>query len=312
VEDYMKKITQIFLIIPLFLGFWQKKPACLLINIQSSCRVFCVVVVLAKMQNPKKKIHKTIRKRYGRIAQTGTGGCCSNPSLCCGASRVSAEDISIIMGYSNDDVSGVPKGANMGLGCGNPQEIASLQPGERVVDLGSGAGFDCFLVAKAVGDTGRVIGVDMTIEMITKARENAEKAKVKNVEFRLGEIEQLPVADDSVDVIISNCVINLSPEKQKVFKEAFRILKPGGRLAVSDIVATAELPNEIKKDLELYAECIAGAEHIDKLKSILGEIGFMGIHIKPVDCSKELIRKWAPGRNIEDFVVSATIEATKP
>lgn len=200
----------------------------------------------------------------------------------------------------------------MGLGCGNPQAIASLQPGETVVDLGSGGGFDCFLAAEAVGDTGCVIGVDMTLEMITKARENAAKAKVNNVEFRLGEIEQLPVADDSVDVIISNCVINLSPEKQKVFQEAFRILKPGGRLAVSDIVATAELPDEVKKDLELYTECIAGAEYMDKLKSMLGEIGFTNVCIKPVDCSKELIRQWVPGSKMEDFVVSATIEATKP
>lgn len=263
------------------------------------------------MRNPKKKIRKAVRKSYGRIAKSAEG-CCCNPSSYCGPSKISAEDISISMGYSNNDVFSVPEGANMGLGCGNPQAIASLQPGETVLDLGSGPGFDCFLAAKAVGAKGYVIGVDMTVEMIAKARENAEKAKVNNVEFRLGEIEHLPVADDSADAIISNCVINLSPEKTKVFKEAFRVLKPGGRLAVSDVVATAELPDEVKSDLELYTECIAGAEQIDKLKSMLGEIGFTDVRIKPVDCSKELIRQWAPGRKMEDFVVSATIEATKP
>jgi SAM-dependent methyltransferase len=200
----------------------------------------------------------------------------------------------------------------MGLGCGNPQAIASLKPGEIVLDLGSGGGFDCFLAARAVGDTGRVIGVDMTPEMVSKARENAAKAGFKNVEFRLGEIEHLPAADNSVDVIISNCVINLSPEKHKVFDDAFRVLKPGGRLAVSDVVATAELPYEVKNDLALHAGCIAGASLIDEVDAMLRKSGFSDIRIEPKDESREFIRTWAPGRNVEDYVGSATIEARKP
>jgi SAM-dependent methyltransferase len=216
------------------------------------------------------------------------------------------------MGYSQDDVTGVPEGANMGLGCGNPQAIASLQPGETVLDLGSGGGFDCFLAAKAVGPEGHVIGVDMTPEMISKARENAEKASANNVEFRLGEIEHLPVPDNSVDVIISNCVINLSPKKDEVFKEIFRALKPGGRLAVTDVVATAPLPDEVKKDLELYAGCVAGASQIDEVESMLKQAGFADIRVRPIDASKELVREWVQDRPVADFIVSATIEAIKP
>ena len=200
----------------------------------------------------------------------------------------------------------------MGLGCGNPQAIASLKPGETVLDLGSGGGFDCFLAARAVGESGKVIGVDMTHEMVSKARENAAKAGFNNVEFRLGEIEHLPVADNSVDVIISNCVINLSPEKHKVFEDSFRVLKPGGRLAVSDVVATAELPEEVKSDLALHAGCIAGASLIDEVDAMLRRSGFRNIRIKPKDESRDFIRTWAPGRKIEEYVVSATIEAVKP
>ncbi|SPQ01983.1 Arsenite S-adenosylmethyltransferase (fragment) [Candidatus Sulfobium mesophilum] len=200
----------------------------------------------------------------------------------------------------------------MGLGCGNPQAIASLKPGEIVLDLGSGGGFDCFLAARAVGETGKVIGVDMTPEMVSKARENAARAGFMNVEFRLGEIEHLPVADKSVDVIISNCVINLSPEKQKVFDDAFRVLKSGGRLAVSDIVATAELPEEVKNDLALHAGCMAGASLISDVEAMLRESGFRDIRIQPKDESREFIRTWAPGRNVEDYIVSATIVAMKP
>ncbi len=200
----------------------------------------------------------------------------------------------------------------MGLGCGNPQAIASLQPGEVVLDLGSGGGLDCFLAAKAVGPDGRVIGVDMTHEMVSRARENAAKTELTNVEFRLGEIEHLPVADGSVDVIISNCVVNLSPEKSKVFKEAFRVLKPGGRLAIFDIVATTELPDEMKQNFKLYSGCVAGARPIDELKSILQEAGFADISIKPIEESRETIRQWFKDSRIEDFIVSATIEAIKP
>lgn len=206
----------------------------------------------------------------------------------------------------------MPAGADLGLGCGNPQAIAALQPGETVLDLGSGAGFDCFLAVRQVGPTGQVIGVDMTSEMVAKARENVEKAGYGNVEFRLGEIEHLPVADASVDVIISNCVINLSPDKLQVFREAFRVLRPGGRLAISDIVTTAPLPEEVRRDLALYAGCIAGAATTTKLEAMLRESGFEHIRIQPKDESRQFIREWAPGRNIEDYVASASIEAMKP
>lgn len=257
----------------------------------------------------KEEIRQAVRKDYGEIAKSGSAGC----GCGCGPENNSTpEDISVGLGYSSDEVSTVPEGANMGLGCGNPQTIASLQPGETVVDLGSGGGFDCFLAARAVGKTGHVIGVDMTPEMVSKARENAVKAGLGNVEFRLGEIENLPVADDAVDVIISNCVINLSPEKANVAKEAFRVLKQGGRLAITDIVATAPLPEKVKKNLELYTGCVAGASQVDQLKSMLKEAGFTNIRIKPIDESRDLIRGAAPGGNIEDFVISASIEAVKP
>jgi ubiquinone/menaquinone biosynthesis C-methylase UbiE len=199
----------------------------------------------------------------------------------------------------------------MGLGCGNPHAIACLKSGETVLDLGSGGGFDCFLAARAVGHTGHVIGVDMTPEMITKSRGNAQKTGFENVEFRLGELENLPVADGIVDVILSNCVINLSPEKQRIFNEAFRVLKPGGRLAISDVVQTAEMPEHIKKDMSMHTACIAGASPISELESMLRKAGFGNIRIAPKAESKDFIRDWAPGSRIEDYVVSATIEADK-
>ena len=260
----------------------------------------------------KDKIRQSVRINYGKVAQAGNSGCCSTSSCCTPGGASSADAVSVRLGYSNEEVSAVPEGANMGLGCGNPQAIASLKPGETVLDLGSGGGFDCFLAARAVGDTGRVIGVDMTPEMVSKARQNVAKTEFKNVEFRLGEIEHLPLADNSVDVIISNCVINLSPEKHKVFDDAFRVLKPGGRLAVSDVVATAELPDEVKNDLALHAGCIAGASLIDEVDAMLRKSGFSDIRITPKDESRDFIRTWAPGRNAGDYVVSATIEAIKP
>ena len=256
------------------------------------------------------EVRKAVRKTYGKIAETGAAGCGCDCG--CGPGRnTTAEDLSVSVGYSTEDVSTVPEGANLGLGCGNPQAMASLRQGETVLDLGSGGGFDCFLAAKAVGETGHVIGVDMTPEMISKARENAEKAGLGNVEFRLGEIEALPVADSSVDVIMSNCVINLSPEKPKVFEEASRILKKGGRLAITDMVATAALPDEVKKDLALHAGCLAGAAQIDEVESMLEEAGFTSIRITPLDGSEERIREWAPDTRIADVVASATIEAVK-
>jgi ubiquinone/menaquinone biosynthesis C-methylase UbiE len=205
-----------------------------------------------------------------------------------------------------------PDGSNLGLGCGNPLAIASLKPGETVLDLGSGAGFDAFLAAGVVGATGRVIGVDMTPEMVTKARRLASANGYSNVEFHLGEMESLPIPDSSVDVIMSNCVINLSPEKSRVFREAFRVLRPGGRLAVSDIVASAELPSEVKDDLALHSSCIAGASAIDEVSALLEQAGFVSIDIRPKEESRTFIRDWAPGLNAEQFIVAADIEALKP
>ena len=200
----------------------------------------------------------------------------------------------------------------MGLGCGNPQIIASLKPGETVLDLGSGGGFDCFLAAKAVGPTGQVIGVDMTAEMLSKARQNATKGNYTNVEFRLGEIEHLPVADNSIDIIMSNCVINLSPEKDKVYREAYRVLRAGGRLAISDVVALKELPKEIKKNPELLCGCVGGAETADNIKQILNDIGFSNIRVDVRGESREFIEDWFPQSNFNDYVVSANIQAIKP
>jgi arsenite methyltransferase len=259
--------------------------------------------------NEKNTVHEAVRDRYAEIAKTGSS-CCSGSS-CCGPAG-SADVISAALGYSEEDLALAPKGANLGLGCGNPQAIAELKPGEVVLDLGAGGGFDCFLAARAVGPTGRVIGVDMTPEMVLRARENARKAQVANVEFRLGEIEHLPVADGSVDVIISNCVINLSPDKSSVFRDAFRVLRPGGRVAVSDVVATAELPEEWRKDMSLLSGCISGAAEIEELAGIMRDAGFVNVRIEPKEGSYEFIRDWQPGTKLEDYVVSANISAAKP
>jgi SAM-dependent methyltransferase len=206
----------------------------------------------------------------------------------------------------------VPEGANLGLGCGNPQAIAGLKPGETVLDLGSGAGFDCFLAARQVGPSGRIVGVDMTPAMITKARANAEQVKAKNVEFRLGEIEHLPVADASVDVILSNCVINLSPEKGAVFGEAFRVLRRGGRIAISDVVAIRPIPEELRGRIEAYTGCVAGAAGVEKLSHVLQGAGFESVRITPRPEVSACIADWMPGTGAENYVASATIEARKP
>jgi len=256
-----------------------------------------------------------VRGDYAKVARASDAGdCCGVESSCCGVSDDAAINtlISTRLGYSAEDLAAVPEGADMGLGCGNPRAIAGLQDGEVVVDLGSGGGFDCFLAAPEVGESGRVIGIDMTPDMLSKARNNALKGNYRNVEFRLGEIEHLPVADNTADVIISNCVINLSPDKPQVFREALRILKPGGRLAVSDVVASVELPAAMRNDPLLVSGCMGGASLIEDLEAMLAAAGFVDIRIAPKDESRAFIRDWAPGRGVEDYVVSATIEAVKP
>jgi arsenite methyltransferase len=254
----------------------------------------------------KEAVRESVRQNYGKIVAENRG--CCGPSCCTDVAGSPADKL----GYSAEDTQSVPEGSNLGLGCGNPLAIASLRPGQTVLDLGSGAGFDCFLAAKAVGLSGRVIGVDMTPEMLTRALKNAHKGGYKNVEFRLGEIEHLPVADATVDVVISNCVINLSPDKRSVIAEAFRVLKPGGWLAISDIVAKRELPEEMRNDLALHSGCMAGATPIHDLRKFLANAGFRDVKIHEKAGSSEFIREWAPGRGIEDYVTSATIEATKP
>ena len=258
---------------------------------------------------------QNVRSAYAKVAQAeNSGSCCGVESSCCGVSDDAAINtlISTRLGYSVEELAAVPSGADMGLGCGNPKAIAALKAGEVVVDLGAGGGFDCFLAAQEVGPQGQVIGIDMTPDMLSKARNNATKGNFSNVEFRLGEIEYLPIADATADVIISNCVINLSPDKPQVFREAFRVLKPGGRLAISDVVATMELPDEMRADEQLIAGCMGNASLIEELQQMIVEAGFEKVRIAPKDESREFIRDWAPGRGVEDYVASATIEAVKP
>ena len=222
-------------------------------------------------------LKKAVKSGYARVALLGVS-CCGGESACCGGPST-AEDLSRKIGYTNEELRVAPDGANLGLGCGNPVALASLREGEVVLDLGSGAGFDCFIAAAKVGGTGKVIGVDMTPEMIEKARQNAQKGQFENVEFRLGEIEKIPVSDAGVDVVISNCVINLSPDKEQVFKEAFRVLKPGGRLMVSDMVLLKELPQVIRQSVEAYVGCISGAAMKEEYLAAIEAAGFQTIKI---------------------------------
>jgi SAM-dependent methyltransferase len=244
---------------------------------------------------------RVVRERYGRIATDSGGGCCDD-------NGTAAADL----GYDDGEIASVADGANLGLGCGNPTAIADLEPGETVLDLGSGAGFDCFLAARAVGDDGHVIGVDMTPTMVEKARENVDANDATAVEFRLGEIEHLPVADAAVDVVISNCVINLSPDKPQVFREAFRVLEPGGRLAVSDVVLSAEPPEDVALDPESVAGCVAGAATVPDLEAMLDSAGFVDVSIVPKDESESFISEWDGDVDPSEFVVAARIEARKP
>jgi len=256
-------------------------------------------------------LREQVRARYSAIGKEEGSCCCSvSQTSCCGETK-SAEDISRKMGYSNEAVTLVPEGANLGLGCGNPQAIAALQPGEVVLDLGSGGGFDVFLAAQKVGDSGKVIGVDMTAEMVSRARGNAEKGGYGNVEIRLGEIENLPVGDGQVDVVMSNCVINLSPEKQRVFDEAFRVLKAGGRLAISDVVTIAEMPDAIKGDIDLTCSCVSGAASVEAHQKMLAKSGFTDIRIDIQEESKAFIDDWDEDVAAGDYVTSAIIQAKK-
>ncbi len=234
----------------------------------------------------QEKIRKTVRERYAGIAAE-KGSCCDTGSTC--GAEGSAEEIGRRIGYSEQEMQSVPDGANLGLGCGNPTALASLKRGETVLDLGSGAGFDCFLASREVGPEGKVIGVDMTPEMVEKARGNARRGGYGNVEFRLGEIENLPVADGTVDAVISNCVINLSPEKRRVFDEAYRVLKPGGRMMISDLVLSKPLPESVKESVSAYVGCIAGAMPRDKYLETIAAAGFQDVRIEeessfPVSC----------------------------
>ena len=275
------------------------------------------------MSQTEDKIKNDVKQTYGKIASSNranlnvlNSSCCStdNSGLehsCCGTTGNSNE-ISKQLGYSQDELNSVPEGSNLGLGCGNPQVIASINQGETVLDLGSGAGFDAFLALDKVGITGKVIGVDMTPEMINKANENAKKRNSTNAEFKLGEIEDLPLENDTVDVIISNCVINLSPDKSKVYDEAFRVLKNGGRLAVSDIVSKQPMTDEMKQDSGAYCACISGASSVSEIKNMLKKSGFDNIKIEPKSDSSEFIKNWSDKFDSENYIVSASITALKP
>jgi SAM-dependent methyltransferase len=253
-------------------------------------------------------VREHVRTRYGDIAESSHWGCGSPGVSCC----ENGENYDQQLGYTAAEIASMPEGSNLGLGCGNPIAIASIRPGETVLDLGSGAGFDCFLAARQLNSTGRVIGVDMTPAMIAKARANARKSGFANVEFRLGEIEALPVADNFVDLVISNCVVNLSPEKPRVFREAFRVIKSGGRLAIADVVATKPLPERIRTQLTAIGACIGGAAPVDDLKVMLNDAGFVRVEIMPRDETRRLITQWTENGDAGEFVVSAFITAYKP
>ncbi len=264
------------------------------------------------------KIRDTVREAYGAIAEGKARG-----SSCCSSCSCETGEFALSIGYSDDELRSVPEGANLGLSCGNPTAFANLKEGEVVLDLGSGAGFDCFIAARKVGGTGKVIGVDMTQAMLEKARENAQKGSFLNVEFRLGEIENLPVADNSVDVVISNCVINLSVDKPRVFQEIFRVLKPGGRISVSDMALLRQLPESIRRSVDAYVGCVAGAVLVDEYRRLVEESGFKDVQASVTGGSscirpdtqdpmgRALKEGVEEGTSLEDYVVSVRVEGRK-
>ena len=257
-------------------------------------------------------VREVVRERYGKIARDMEAeGCCALRSSCC-SSGEKAGGLSLKLGYSPEELQSLPEGADLGLGCGAPLREARVEEGMTVLDLGSGAGIDVFMVGRLVGKNGRAIGVDMTPEMISRARKGAREGDLKNVEFRLGEIENLPVADASVDVVISNCVVNLSPDKARVFLEVFRVLRPGGRMVISDVVARFELPDEVRKNSELYSGCMAGAQTPEVIERLMKSAGFQEVKIDVREESRSFITSWAPGSNMADCVVSAVVSGQKP
>ena len=272
--------------------------------------------VAAKTNDEVQKVEdvkKNVREAYGKVAEANNQNqCCGNSRSCCGVSAKPDTEYSKELGYTQEEINNAPEGANMGLGCGNPPAIAALRQGETVLDLGAGGGFDAFLASRKVGPKGKVYGVDMTPEMLSKARSNAVKNGYENVEFLLGEIEHLPLPNDTIDVVISNCVVNLSTNKAQVFREAFRVLKNGGRIAISDMVANKPLPSEMINNKELYCNCISGAMPINELKKVLSQAGFVDIVVEPQENSRQFIKDWVPGSDAENYVVSAKIKAVKP
>lgn len=272
-------------------------------------------------------IRETVREGYARVATSASGASCCGPT-CCGGQTSTADRLAETIGYSAEDLAGLPRGANMGLSCGNPTALAALREGEFVVDLGAGGGFDVFLAARRVGAHGRAIGVDMTPEMVSLARRNqvlfTDRTGLRNVEFRLGEIEHLPLANGSADVVISNCVINLSPDKAQVYSEIARVLRPGGRVAVSDIVLKKPLPEAVRSDAEALVGCVAGALLREELTAILADCGFEDIvleekpeYIRAMEESKDHIAARvrsliAPGETMADYIASMNITARKP
>ena len=259
------------------------------------------------MANRNEEVRQFIRERYAGVAKGAQPSCCGGGCSCGGPQETAA-----LLGYAEGDLSDAPSASNMGLGCGNPIAIAALKEGETVLDLGSGGGFDCFLARKQVGETGQVIGVDMTPDMIALARKNAAEMGYTNVDFRLGEIEHLPVADGSVDAIISNCVINLSLDKEQVFREMFRVLRPGSRISTSDVVAITEIPQGLRDDFGMIASCIGGAEHVNAIKAMLQKVGFGSIRLYPKDNSAEIVNSWLPDGGLDSYIASYIMEAVKP